>query len=248
MATDKEIRAVLERFEINPYGPGMSMGDEDRIRTLAAALADSERERDDYNRRYETSHATRLHAEAALERVERERDEAESDMAAANITIRRLSAKLAVVVDAANDLDRETIVTEDGQREVVDQAAVIRLEDAIADLPTAARKLLDEVEASDKLIQRQGKLLTGVVNAINGDPPPDTLWSHHDAPKLAQALRDEVEALRADRERLDFISEHCGGDGVLEWRFGTSGKVRICVGNDYQDLRAAIDAARGSKT
>lgn len=164
MATDKEIRAVLERFRTT--GLGGSVPDSKR---LAAALA----------------------------AAERERDEAESDMAAANITIRRLSAKLAVVVDAANDLDRETIVTEDGQREVVDQAAVIRLEDAIADLPTAARKLLDEVEA-----------------------------------------------LRADRERLDFIGQHCGGDGVLDWHFGTSGKVRICVGNDYQDLRAAIDAAR----
>lgn len=46
----------------------------------------------------------------------------------------------------------------------------------------------DEVLGMHDLIQGQGDLLTGVVNAIRGAPPDDTLWSHHDAPQLAAEL------------------------------------------------------------
>lgn len=46
------------------------------------------------------------------------------------------------------------------------------------------------------LIQRQGRLLDGVVNALRGDPPELTLWSHHDAPELARAAVRRITRLR----------------------------------------------------
>lgn len=53
----------------------------------------------------------------------------------------------------------------------------------------------DEVLGMHDLIQGQGQLLTGVVNAIRGAPPDDTLWSHHDAPQLAVELMQHVHKL-----------------------------------------------------
>lgn len=44
----------------------------------------------------------------------------------------------------------------------------------------------DEVLGMHDLIERQGRLLSGVVIAIRGAPPEDTSWSHHDAPELAR--------------------------------------------------------------
>src|SRR5258708_8329368 len=64
---------------------------------------------------------------------------------------------------------------------------------AVAECMEARRMLLvtlDEMRAEEnasyELVARQGDLLTGVVNALRGEPPPDTLWSHHDAAELAQ--------------------------------------------------------------
>lgn len=61
------------------------------------------------------------------------------------------------------------------------------------------RNEFDEMHA---LIRKQSDLLTGVVNAIKGEPPELTLWSHHDAPELAAAL-----ASRVSREAEPL---HCG--------------------------------------
>jgi hypothetical protein len=63
----------------------------------------------------------------------------------------------------------------------------------------------DEWHRQSKLISRQGKLLTGVVNAIRGEPDETTLWSRHDAPELAQKAMAVVHAARpvlaiADRD------------------------------------------------
>lgn len=49
-----------------------------------------------------------------------------------------------------------------------------------------------EMEGAYALSSRQADLLTGVVNAIKGDPPPDTLWSHHDAAELARKVMTEL--------------------------------------------------------
>jgi len=55
-----------------------------------------------------------------------------------------------------------------------------------------------------KLISRQGKLLTGVVDALRGPPGPLALHSHHDAPVLAARavglLRMVADHVRAPSE------------------------------------------------
>ena len=45
-----------------------------------------------------------------------------------------------------------------------------------------------------ELINRQADLLTGVVNALRGDPPELVWHSHHDAPALAKAAAEVVRA------------------------------------------------------
>ncbi len=53
----------------------------------------------------------------------------------------------------------------------------------------------DEVLGMHDLIVRQGGLLNGVVNAIRGMPPDDTLWSVHDAPELASKMMEQLNKL-----------------------------------------------------
>ena len=74
--------------------------------------------------------------------------------------------------------------------------------DHIERLTAELKDLRDEAEHYDDLIARQGALLRGVVNAIKGPPPDDTLWSHHDAPELAAGVMAELEALRADADMM----------------------------------------------
>jgi len=50
----------------------------------------------------------------------------------------------------------------------------------------------DETAEYSALLTRQGDLLTGVANALNGPPPDLTTWSHHDLPEKAQALAERV--------------------------------------------------------
>lgn len=62
------------------------------------------------------------------------------------------------------------------------------------------RQLRDEIEETRGmhwLIEHQGTLLRGVVNAIRGQPPEKVSWSHHDAPELARALVAERDELKA---------------------------------------------------
>lgn len=59
----------------------------------------------------------------------------------------------------------------------------------------ATKSDADEVLGQHDLIIGQGHLLTGVVNAIRGAPPDDTLWSHHDAPELARQAMDHLNQL-----------------------------------------------------
>ena len=58
-------------------------------------------------------------------------------------------------------------------------------------------ELRAEDETSHALIVKQAKLLTGVANALRGEPEPLHLHSHHDLPELAAELRAELERLRA---------------------------------------------------
>lgn len=49
-----------------------------------------------------------------------------------------------------------------------------------------------EVLGLHDLTMRQSALLTGVVNAVRGEPPNDTLWSHHDAPAITAAAMAQL--------------------------------------------------------
>lgn len=84
---------------------------------------------------------------------------------------------------------------------------------ALAEFIAAARSLVPELVAEVEklrnldddysgLLIRQGELLTGVVNAIRGNPRELTTWSHHDAPELARELVAEVERLRARETKM----------------------------------------------
>ena len=55
-----------------------------------------------------------------------------------------------------------------------------------------ADRLQEDVEEYDAILRRQGDLLTRTVNALRGNPPPLTSWSHHDIPELAAEKVAEV--------------------------------------------------------
>ncbi|MCF3939933.1 hypothetical protein [Gordonia tangerina] len=64
--------------------------------------------------------------------------------------------------------------------------------------PALVDGLLAELERVEsgyhELINRQGSLLTNAVNAMKGDPPPLTTWSHHDVAELAKGVVAERDA------------------------------------------------------
>lgn len=69
-------------------------------------------------------------------------------------------------------------------------------------LAERGRALRAELSDTRELVQRQSDLLTGAVNALRGQPPELTLWSHHDVGDLARSLVEERDALREEVEAL----------------------------------------------
>ena len=65
-----------------------------------------------------------------------------------------------------------------------------------------ADRLQKDVEEYDAILTRQSDLLTRTVNALRGNPPPLTSWSHHDIPELAAEKVAEVALLIAERDAL----------------------------------------------
>ncbi len=63
----------------------------------------------------------------------------------------------------------------------------------LSNLPADAKEMVEETKMTEALVQRQAGLLTGVVNAIRGEPDELYLHSHHDAPEL---VREVVEKAR----------------------------------------------------
>jgi hypothetical protein len=57
----------------------------------------------------------------------------------------------------------------------------------------------DEVDYLDALLSRQSAILTGVADALRGDPGPLASHSHHDLAERAAAVVAELDALRAVR-------------------------------------------------
>ncbi len=67
------------------------------------------------------------------------------------------------------------------------------LEEQVESLTQQVEQLNEESELDEKLIGAQSKLLSGVVNAVRGEPPAMTLWSHSDAVELVQKMAALVE-------------------------------------------------------
>jgi hypothetical protein len=67
---------------------------------------------------------------------------------------------------------------------------------------SALAALRAESADDDRLIARLSELLTGVANAIKGDPPPDVLHDWSQLPRLSSDLVAERDALRAEQARL----------------------------------------------
>lgn len=59
----------------------------------------------------------------------------------------------------------------------------------------------------DRILTRQGDLLTRTVNVLKGAPPELVWWSHHDIPELAQKVMDELEAESARLSRIQELSD-----------------------------------------
>jgi hypothetical protein len=60
--------------------------------------------------------------------------------------------------------------------------------------PVAAEldRLRREADEADTLIAKQRELLTGVANALRGEPDPLRSHSHHDLPERALKMREQV--------------------------------------------------------
>ena len=71
-----------------------------------------------------------------------------------------------------------------------------------------ADRLQEEVEEYDAILRRQDDLLTRTVNALRGNPPPLTSWSHHDIPELAAEKVSEIARLTAERDALAAAHAH----------------------------------------
>jgi hypothetical protein len=58
----------------------------------------------------------------------------------------------------------------------------------------AVYEMVEEADRAHDLIGRQSKQLRKIVALVRGEPPPDMLWSTHDASLLVQDLADKVKA------------------------------------------------------
>ena len=92
-------------------------------------------------------------------------------------------------------------------------------------------------EVSSELTSRQSDLLTGVVNAIRGDPEPLHLHSHHDAPELAKSLKADNDRLREQNNNLIKGSNSYHG---LKYKIG--GKTYMDCVNWIAKAQAALEA------
>ena len=73
-----------------------------------------------------------------------------------------------------------------------------------------------EAEDTDRICDRQRELLTAAANAIRGEPPELTLWSHHDIAERITALRAQVEKVR-DELRTGRKPESTKSGRMLDW-------------------------------
>jgi hypothetical protein len=57
-----------------------------------------------------------------------------------------------------------------------------------------------KIESLDRLCRRQSTILTGVAIAVRGEPEDAFAWSHHDLAERTQAVVEELEMLRQERD------------------------------------------------
>jgi len=110
-----------------------------------------------------------------------------------------------------------------------------------------ADRLQEEVEEYDAILTRQGDLLIRTVNALRGNPPPLTSWSHHDIPELAAEKVAEVARLTAERDALIAVGKRQAARLARvealaeEWDGDDSCDNRTCVPHrSASALRAAL--------
>jgi hypothetical protein len=110
----------------------------------------------------------------------------------------------------------------------------------------ALTKERDEARAEETalhdLVSRQAELLTGVVNALRGAPPPDTMYSHHDAPERARAVVKERDEANAYAKHLE---EGCASTtcGRCARCFESMSGMASIYRNERDDLRAKLERA-----
>lgn len=103
-----------------------------------------------------------------------------------------------IVEVAIRVIREEATVTEDHPLGTV-RSQMTAVANAVAEVVVARWRALvetlhNEAEEYHQLITRQGDLLTGVANALRGDPPPLTMWDHSDLPARAARLRADTKA------------------------------------------------------
>ena len=114
-----------------------------------------------------------------------------------------------------------------------------------------ADRLQKDVEEYDAILTRQSDLLTRTVNALRGNPPPLTSWSHHDIPKLAAEKVSEVERLTVERDalaaqvaRVEEVLEHWRtvdeGNAAYAERIGERSRFADGLASRADMLRAAL--------
>ena len=92
---------------------------------------------------------------------------------------------------------RDRIARLEAQSDIRGRAVVIyreRAREAEAERDQAYEWADDQ---SHPLVMRQGEILTGVANALNGPTPPRTSWSHHDLAEKAAAMVARAEQAEA---------------------------------------------------
>lgn len=77
----------------------------------------------------------------------------------------------------------------------------------IVALVNSVERLQEEIDGYDYLTTRLTKLLTGVANALKGEPGPLTLHDWSDLPAVAQAVIGERNLLRGIINQLDMVVE-----------------------------------------
>jgi hypothetical protein len=99
--------------------------------------------------------------------------------------------------------------------------------------------MFDEAEGNYQLIQRQGKLLTGVVNALRGEPGPLSSHSHHDAPLLAMDAAEKVKAAIQTLQTLNGFIENLTLKAVIKEALRELGP-RHCPNCDKVEITSAM--------